>query len=129
MAVELEPGLEHAWLEHFQASQDSARELNRRVGRGGDQVAVGHRGLPPIQVAPSVAGAGQELGSVAGVGPVVEQAGQGQATRGAADGSHGNRGVEELARLVGERSECVGGENVVAWQNQHRTVGRLQIDQ
>jgi hypothetical protein len=116
-------------LVDVEAGEHLTRELDWRRGAGGDEVAVGHGRRIRVVVAAAVADGGEVLGGVAGMAPVVEQPLGGQPAGGAADGSHRDTSVEELARLPGERRVAAVEPGVRTGQDEHGAVLRAQLAQ
>lgn len=79
-----------------------AGELNRRLGAGGNQIAVDDRALVDVVVGTGVPGRHEVLGRPAGVVASVEHAGSSEASRRTADCCNWNSGVQEAGGSFGE---------------------------
>src|SRR5580658_7000980 len=91
------PGIESGLAvdgEHF---EDLAGDVDGSYPAGGDQAAVGHRGLVEIMLAAVITAEGDVFAQVAGVLAGVEEPGARQGERGCADGRHRYTGVEKFA--------------------------------
>src|SRR4051794_29192213 len=102
LAIELVPGGQLVRAVEVEPGEDLPGEVDRCDAAGGDQVAVGHGTGAAEVLGAAVADAGQHLEGVAGVGPVVEQTGGGEADGGSADGGHRGTGGQERPGLLDE---------------------------
>src|SRR5512133_3878766 len=113
---------------HAETPECGAGELDRRLGAGGDQIAVDDRALVDVVVGTGVPGRPEEvLGRPAGVVASVEHAGSSEACRGTADRCYWNSGVQKARGSVGEWLPITGIPKVSARKDEEVTRGRVEV--